>query len=332
MYEYTNPEYYSKVHDFGDNYHRPDEEIYRGFNAEMMKQLRSLKRKYRDFAEFCEAKDLYNRYAEMLFEKYGGKKKFKFLQSVGLVQEFIPFCPELRKIKKNRKYIKYNAPLVETVERETPPTQVKVYDPKVYIGKKTDIDKNYDIRDSFHAADIKDSISHDLELLDKFYKRRVAHPTKLSHREDAREKMRRRYLDHGYIPVKKKMKDYLYKKMMKEYDEDRIDPKSVIFYKDVSMSAKESQEIETYNWLKSMGIRSKKTLSKAGRKVVRRSEMFNPKKKKKKDKKKKKGLLRTKYLKEYTDKEYHTFESFERDMLDLTELTLKEKGDAYYRD
>ena len=27
MYEYSNPEYYSKVNDYGDDYHKPEEEV-----------------------------------------------------------------------------------------------------------------------------------------------------------------------------------------------------------------------------------------------------------------------------------------------------------------
>ena len=199
MYEYTNPEYYSQVHDFGDDYHKPDEEIYHGFNSEMMKQLRSLKRKYRDFAEYCDAKELYNRYADMLFEKYGGKKKFKFLQSVGLIHEFIPFCPELRKIKKNRKYIKYGIPLIESGEMEEPPEQIKVYNPRVVLSRKAVVDKGRELKEAFHSADIKESIANDLEILDKWYKRRVTRPTKLSHRDAIREEMRKRYLEKDYI-------------------------------------------------------------------------------------------------------------------------------------
>ena len=88
MYEYTNPEYYSKVNDYGDDYHKPEEEVKKN---ELELEVRKLKRRYRSFDEWCDAINAYNNYMENLISKYGGKKKFKLYYAIGLIKEYIPY-------------------------------------------------------------------------------------------------------------------------------------------------------------------------------------------------------------------------------------------------
>ena len=104
-YVYSNPEYVSKVNDFGDDYHKPESE-YDAYDKEVLRKLRSMKRTYRDPNEFCEIKTLYIQYTKDLIAKYGGKKRFKKLYALGFIKDYIPFCPVLRRIKKNKYFYK----------------------------------------------------------------------------------------------------------------------------------------------------------------------------------------------------------------------------------
>ena len=330
MYEYTNPNYYSKVNDFGDNYHKPDSDIdTSGFGKEFMRKLRSLKRKYRDFAEYVEAKEIYNQYAEYLVEKYGGRKQLKFYFQTGLMKEYVPFCPELRYIKKNKKYIK-GTPLVEEdtgliiTEHESldldnmPAYYAKFFDNAkkgVGIGKLTE-----ETMDEFVRSDLREAINQDLELIDTYYKGRVKHASYISHKARRRAIMAERYKHNDQKPAKQRYKEYLQDKWNYRYEEEKYDPDLYVFYKDVSMTAEESRNLEVYDWLHKHGIRVKKShLSKGARKVVRRTTVFDggKKKKKEKGKKKNKNFMKTKYMQDFRGHRYNTFEDFEKDMLKL---------------
>ena len=321
-YTYTNPNYYSKVNDFGDDYHKPDREDASGFGKEFMRKLRSLKRKYRDFREYVEAKEIYNRYAEYLIEKYGGKKKLALYYQSGLMREYMPFCPELRFIKKNKKYIK-GAPLVEYENSEleiVPHTELdldnmKEYFPDFGSTKKFDVKLGME----FFRSDIRETINQDLELIDKFYRGRVKHASHLNHKARRRKIMEDRYSHKDEVPAKQKYKEYLERLWNYDYEEDRYDPNLYVYYKDTSVTAEESRNIEVYNWLHERGIRaSRKSLSKHARQVVRRNTVFNGGKKKVKKKKKGKKIMKTKYMKDLTGQKYNTWKDFERDMQQLT--------------
>lgn len=331
MFEYSNKDYYSKVNDFGDDYHKPEEELSDDIDRELLIKVRSLKRKYRDFEEFYEAKEIYNHYADLLIEKYGGKKRFKFLYQIGMVKEYIPFCPELRNIKKNTRYIKDGLPLIYEGEAICGPKVIteeeweKLYDVPVAfkMGKSKFSMKMRD--DKRLASNIEESIADDLNLISSYYGGRIKDPTALSHKQRRRRIMEERYRNSEYIPFKKRYKEYQMKKWRYEYDDEKIDPDAYVFYKDVSLSVAEAQECELYDWLEERGVKVKKRqLSKAARKVVRKTSTLKlGKGKKKKKKKKGKDIMRTKFMDRFKDRGYSTFSDFAKEM---QELALNQMG------
>lgn len=89
--------------DFDDDYHQEtDDEL------KIIQKARNLKSQYYDVNLYNEAKDVYDEYMEMLYEKYGGKKIFKRQKKAGCVSEFIPIKPMLKRTTKINKMIKCN--------------------------------------------------------------------------------------------------------------------------------------------------------------------------------------------------------------------------------
>jgi hypothetical protein len=290
-----------------------------------MAKVRTLKRKYRDFEEFYDAKEVYNQYAEWLIEKYGGKKRLKFLHQIGMVKEYIPFCPELRNIKKNRRYIRDGLPLVPELEPVCGPKKLteeeweKLYQVEINfkLGRSKFSMKLRD--DKALRQSIEESVSDDLNLITSYYNGRIKDPTALSHKHRRRRIMEERYKANEYVPVAKRYKEYQERHWRYDYDEDRVDPDAYVFYKDVSLSIEEAQECELHDWLEEHGIKTKKRqLSKAARKVVRKTSTLKVKGKKKKKKKKKgKDIMRTKFMDNFNGKGYSTFKDFAKDMQTL---------------
>ena len=327
MYEYTNPDHLSQVNDFGDEYHRPDSEV-TGVDRELLTKIRSLKKRYRDFDEWCDAMTAYQEYSEYLLDKYGGKKRLKTLNQLGMVYDYIPFFPELRKIKRNRQYYKDGMSRMDktVVDFETGdfnetnpiPEYTEVYfdigDNK--ISKK-------DKREIAPDESINEKIADTLAVIGDFYKGRVKTTSSLSHRAQRRRILEKRYREGKPMSQWKRYKKYQKEMWLEDYTEDRVDPDAYIFYKDTTLSVKDAQEVEIYQALRNIGIRPKRMrLGKGAFKVVRRSDPKNLFKGKKK--KKKKGALKDKYVKQFTDNRYDTFSQFEQDVLSLTAKVLED--------
>ena len=104
---YTNKQFQSEVNDFEDEYHEPDKDY--STNDDIMnnliERLRSQKRKYTNFQQWCEAKEVYIEYTKRLIAKYGGRKKFKLLANIGMIDDYVPYCPKLKRNRKNKTYV-----------------------------------------------------------------------------------------------------------------------------------------------------------------------------------------------------------------------------------
>ena len=107
----------SVVWDYGedDNYHEDDEvleELKPGEEESLERKetrlrlaAQELKHRYRRIESWIEATDTYREYVYFLFDKYGGKKRFKFARAIGLSKEWFPYFPVLKKNKETREYI-----------------------------------------------------------------------------------------------------------------------------------------------------------------------------------------------------------------------------------
>ena len=327
MFQYSNPNYLSKVNDFGDDYHKPDREVV-GIDLELVKRIRSMKKRYRDFKEWCAAKRDYEEYAIWLIEKYGGKKRFKTMYRLGMVNDYIPFCPELRKIKKNRKYYKDGMDLEQEGDIEW---DVPVYtdtnpipDYAVPVFKIANTKEGEALYKLIPEDTIKQQLADNLKVIGEYFKGKVKNGSSLSHRAQRMQILEDRYRGKTQKSMWQRWKQYQEDIYFDDYPEERIDPKSYTFYKDTTLSMKDWAEVEVYQALKKIGLRmTSRKLSKDARKVVRRSDPTKLGKGKKKGKKNKKAL-KDKFVRDFTGEKYDTFSEFEREVLTLTHKMMEE--------
>ena len=338
MYEYTDPDYYSKVNEFDDDpYHDPPNE--EDEEDELLTRVRKFKRRYRDYGEYCDAMEDYYEYGWRIVEKYGGKRRLNILFQLGKVKDYLPPKPKIRHNKKNRPY------LVDGMPREygKKPEQF-------CIGCKMPIlpppKKDECINIDFHMKpmkgmpslewleipedDVMDMVNDELDVIRSFYNTNsVPLHYRMSKREQRKAALRKMYKENAREEgLEAKYKRYLQDKYRGITYEDKLDAQRTFFYKGVSVTAEERDQLDTLDAFERMGIHvNKKKLDKSARRVVRKAkDNADPlyKKKKKKGKKGKKGKKKKKdkqpsYLKKFASGKYHSFKEFEDEMLTLTD-------------
>lgn len=90
------------VQDFDDDYHKEKDPEMVLYN-----KAKGLLNQYSNYTLYEEAIETYEQYMETLYEKYGGKKYFKKMFKSGLIDEFIPTKPILRRTSTITNLIKY---------------------------------------------------------------------------------------------------------------------------------------------------------------------------------------------------------------------------------
>ena len=310
---YSNPEFNSQVNDFGDEYHQPDPVIDIE-DKEMLEQIKSLKRRYRDFGEYCDAMDLFDAYIRQIVDRYGGKKQFRLFNQLGMVKEYIPFVPTLRRTKTNKLYIDKGLPRVQTDRLDTSHIELPS------IDETEDVDVSFklkDQKDKIFDSKVKDStrnkVAQDIEQIERFYKGKVKHPTRLSKKVQKERILRQKFLKDDYVPVSKLEEEYYHRKDLGQYE--IIDPDALVYYKGVTIGKLEAEELETRDILNELGFNlGINALGKKSRKVVKKAKK---KSKKEKKKKKKEVKMSKKYMESFSKGNVQTFDEYERAMLNL---------------
>lgn len=315
MYEYKLDKFYPQVHDFGDGYHDPDEEAV-VLDRDLLSRVKKLKRRYRNYNEFCDAMKAYQEYTNYLIDKYGGKKRFRFAYGTGQVTDFIPFKPELRDIKVNKKYIYEEAVPVDITE-ETDAYSQEMYDinhnnpDKVSIDFKIGAKLDYDVEHSLGKSAF-DTVQ-ELNIIESYWERHANRPRKLSKKtkkEQKRDMLRRQYAD--YISLTDRLNER--EKAMFQITEPIEDRDKVIAYKGTMITNEQAVEIEIDDILRGYGIYlNKRNFSKKTRRVVRS-----------KKKKSKKNNKLNKYLESFSEG-ISDYNSFEREMSELISTKIREK-------
>lgn len=332
-YTYSKSEYYSEVNDFGDNYHEKDRvyETDDDIMNSLLVKLRAHKRKYTNFSQWCEAKEEYIEYVDRLVAKYGGKKRFKFLASIGMVDDYIPFCPLLKKSKHNRMYLQSKTlsyiPSFKQADGIIEPIVVdKDILEQIEVNVNVVVTKqSLDIKKFIGAENIERSIKKNIDLIDKWYQNRVSVITNKTEREQRvilRKAIVNPEKDKGKS-FSKLMKDYHYHLDHGLYVEDMEQEIQRIKYRDISMTTEESNQIDIIDALKDIGVHLNKSIigKKSFRLVKRRDEAVKGKKPKKKKNKK-----RGNKVKDFVSREYTTMETFSQDLSKLSKDMLARNG------
>lgn len=320
---YTNKDWESEVNDFGDDYHKPPIEDQSMLDRDLVSRVKGLKRRYRDFGEYSHAMELLEKYMSVLVEAYGGKKKYKFMKDLGLVKEYIPILPTLRKIKRNIPFIKGKIKWVpdETVNDSdygSPSAKdINIDDIEVNFKKAA---KGKMFKDMFKRDLNRERIAADLQQIEEYYSKKEKKPTKLSKKVYKRRVKRLKKLSNfEHPPVKQRLKDY---EIIKFMGDDYVkDPNAVVNYKGVTLNVQEVDEIETRDILRKAGFRiGLEALGKKSRKVIIRSKKA---KRKAKKKKKKAVKLNKRYLEQFGSGGYDAFGEFDHTIKTLVGKSLR---------
>lgn len=303
------------VHDFGDNYHRLDNEP----SNELERRIRSLKRRYKKPWEFREAYADYCEYMDYLYELHGGKEVFKLKYKNGAITEFVPYKPKLKGTPLN-KFILKNKIVVSRVDRnmideekidriieEQSSTYDKNDEANVVFGKPN-IDKK--VEDAILKRRIggimdykKNTTMHmsDVDYLDEFFKLKNKKKDKHKKHKESNESVYPSLTD--YITG-----DYL------DMIDDTTDDDQVILYGGSYITQRALEDVDVYYKLNELGWNSYRLMRRAkGNKHI--AKMFKKEEKRKKKKQKKHNNFLVEVM---TDGGYDSYEEFEREMLDFT--------------
>lgn len=330
---YTNKQFYSEVNDFEDEYHEPDKDY--STNDDIMnnliERLRSQKRKYTNFQQWCEAKEVYIEYTKRLIAKYGGRKKFKLLANIGMIDDYVPYCPKLKRNRKNKTYVTTkDLPYIpEFKASEDFIDKIVITDEDLdAINCKIDVkitNSEINVKKVIGMDEIEKNINNDLMKIETYYRGRVRKLTRRKKREQE-AKIRKDFLkpeNQEMMSFSDLMKKYNKRKDLGLYVEDMQEEIQRIKYRDVAYGPNEEAEIEFLDILeKDIGISvGREIISKKSMKVIRKRDgKHKPKKKKGK------GIKRDKHMKKMAKNNYASMESFTRDLSELTSSVLEREG------
>jgi len=300
-----------KIHDFGDQYHLPDDLVFGNASEEIKK----IKRKYGSFASYQAALITIEEYMENLVEKYGGIKHFKMMLSIGMVHEYVPPIPRLKKTKENMAQERLGV-VFSTVDKDHQDFSVD-QDIMVPQGEDEEIKGNgiqFVYRDYVDTVKVKtnklqaitdeETIAQDLAMLQEYSQRegeRLAREgkKKKSSRSLIKEaKRRKKELEKLNRPktVSQILDDFVYNNEDHQDGDDQM-----MYYRGVLTRRDDVNSAKVANAFAAAGFDPKAEVENVGSKKLRkmiRVELDNSKKKKKKDKKK-------------GDKEVNTQEEFD---------------------
>lgn len=317
MYSYTNPMYEPRIQDFGDDYHLPDQD--ESIGQSILAQVKKIRRRYNNWFDYQDACKLYDDYMESLFDKYGGKKRFKLAMLLGQVKEYLPNYPELRKNKRNR----FDAKMRITREmKESEPVFIE----EQLVKDVEELPATVSIKDSrkiteiFNSSGSKlpyelDSICKELDSLDAWYTYRRERINNLKGKSKKKKKLLNRLnkkqlrLSMNYRSLNDMMA--LYNKRKKEKFMGINQDVYSVTYKGRMVASSEIEKGETIDKLKAIGVKFR-NISKGKTKVIRKS------KKKRKKLEKKNRKKNDEFIQRFTSDEYNDYMKFEEDMLELT--------------
>lgn len=316
--KYKNSAFEPKVHDFGDSYHLPD--AYDEENDSIIAKVKMIRKRYTDWFMYQDAIELYDRYIENLYEKYGGKKKFKLAMLLGQVKDYIPNYPELRRTKRNRYFIDNKVssnivlgePTFEPSPIEDKPVKIKVdigdnKSSKVIQTLYNDIQK----RKKFDNQEIVE----EMDILDRYWHNQHKKSENLK-RKDKKKKVKK------LLRKKIEFQALTYRSLTDKvnlYDKAKRDKfmgiergiQERFVYKDAVYTARENEDMIVFEKLKALGIKPSK-LSKNQMKVVRASK----KQEKKKRKLERKNLKAERhFMSDFTNGQFEDFQTFEDGVL-----------------
>lgn len=303
------------VNDFGDSYHRTNVDP----TTELEKEARKIRHKYRCFEEYKFALATYYEYMDTLQEKYGGRKKFKLNLQSGMVQEFLPPYPRLKKSTTNNYIMNNNIvvsdPTVVRIDEEALnelETELEDEEDDVYVSDKilpSKKDPDHKVVEEivdkglYSVKRLKDASAYD--ILAQYF-------SGMDNKKNKKGKIK-----DDYVPS---LTD-----IIEDRDEIEEEDDFRVFRNGRLCSKEEIKNLNFYDELKSLGWNSMSVMKQTVGQLdetsalacALRREKLNKKKEKKRKKKQSKAA--DEFLaKVMGDNGYDEFEDFQNDMLNMS--------------
>lgn len=304
------------VQDFGDNYHRFDDEP----SSELEKEVRKIRRRYKDVSDYIKALAAYEEYMGLLVEKYGGPDVFKLKLKYNQVTDFVPPKPGIKPNEINKFSLKN----------------------KIIISKRRSYVLNEEILNEIensYAADNKKEEDDGPKVLSKskFDKKERKMVKKILKKGEINSLVRGRKSIKKDIPSIQYLEEYFYTKnrggygkskdeepvfsLSEYYDgsfakklrDTRNEERETVFFRGNYIDRESADELALYKQLGKIGWNSMKIMREAGvsKKITKALKKEGKKNKKKEKKKRKHDNLVVQLM---TDGGYDSFEDFQAEM------------------
>lgn len=327
MYEYKNPSFIPRIHDFGDDYHLPD--VDEDNEALPMVQVKKIRRRYQNWFDYLDACNLYDEYVTQLKNKYGGDTQFKLAMLMGQVREYIPNYPQLKKNRRNRYYYKNRIPRIdrEPVEfEEAKPEEIaNLPDPKVKVklANAKKIDTLYSRSADFTSNSIA-QIAGELDMLNAYWIRNSERIESMKVGKK-RKKRLKRSLNRKTLKISlqyRSISDILAMDAKRRKDKffNRLEEDSNLgYYKGSFVSMAEQDQLEITEQLKSLGVVFSK-LTKSSTKLIRNKLLKKSKEgsKKKRKKRRKMAKLDAEFAMDISGDYYSNYKELEEGLAEMT--------------
>ena len=327
MNEYKNPSFIPRIHDFGDDYHRPD--VDEDNDIVPMAQVKKIRRRYQNWFDYLDACNLYDEYMTRLKDKYGGDSNFRIAMLMGKVREYIPNYPQLRKNKRNRYYYKYRIPKIEQgpiVFEPTPPEEVdKLPDPKIHVklANARKIDALYADSAHYYSNNIAQIVG-EFDMLQAYYDRNNARIQRMKASKKHKKRLQRS-LNRKTLKISlqyRSISDILALDEQERRDKffNRLDDDlSLGYYKGSFVSLAEEDQLDITARLKNIGVVFSK-LTKSSTKLIRKKLLKASKESTKKQRKKRKKLrkMEAEFAMDMSGGMYDSYKDIEDDLINMT--------------
>jgi len=292
--------------DFGDNYHRMDDEP----SSELERAARKIRRRYRNISDYLNAMAVYQEYMAKLMLKHGGPQLFKIKLRDGLITDFVPAKPRMKNNKLNKVLLKKKI-VVSRVDTSNVNEEVLEDMIKKMSSDVTETDLIVDTKEKDKVAikmmkegglkqsDVK-SIKHitDIDYLEEYFRNKNIIKEK-------KEKKKR-------IPLSDIISGKAFEQIRDTSEQDDI-----VFYRGNYLNRQAVEELQMYQKLGEMGWNSIKIMK--NRKVSDKITKLVKNQNKENKKKKKKRQREDDFLVQVVmDGGYDSFGEFEEEMLNFT--------------
>jgi hypothetical protein len=299
------------VSDFGDNYHRTDDEP----TTDLEKAARKIRRRYKNIADYMGALAVYNEYMAMMMMKHGGPQLFKIKLRDEVIDDFIPAKPRMKNTAHNKILLKKKI-MVSSINVN------KINHEKLEAAIESNEDMLQGDEEIVGDTETKDPVAKRLIKEGHFDRIKIGKVKEINNIDFLEEYFRTKNVAKAEEAIERSIP--LSKIVSGEYDNmviDTTEQDDIIYYRGAYMNRATVNDLRVYQDLGERGWNSIKLMKEKGvskriTKIVENQNKKNKKKNKKSSKKKSKND--DFFVKVMSDNNYDSFGDYQQDMMNFT--------------